>query len=67
MPRSILKKCDFPNFFLFFDFFFFTSEYHLIPQPMEDMYLFLFIGIVATIGAIFGLVRILESNKNQHS
>gem|GEM_PF-4850970 len=34
---------------------------------MEDMYLFLFIGIVATIGAIFGLVRILESNKNQHS
>jgi hypothetical protein len=32
---------------------------------MEQQYLFLFIGIVASIGAIFGLVRILESHKNQ--
>jgi hypothetical protein len=32
---------------------------------MEQQYLFLFLGIVASIGAIFGLVRVLESRKNE--
>lgn len=33
---------------------------------MEQTYLFLFFGIIGSITAIFGVVRILESRKNQH-